>query len=113
MSDTGKFAALAVRLCLDVGTGHFSPTFGRFSETLVAQHMQVIYNIPPHGEYILSGYSSEPISSLEALSQAGENHTVAKDNQGRLAARFILIRVYDIASFYCQSQMLFSFHHGY
>ena len=115
MSDTGRFAALAVRLCLDIEPGRFSSQ--RYSETMIAQHMQVVYNIPSHKEYIKSGYSSEPIlteaaatiwnnkdseidaiDSLKALSEVTKDCMMAKGNLGQLAARFILLRVYDIAS---------------
>ena len=56
--DIAKFAILSVRLCPELEP---SPHLSEIEETLVANHMRIVYCVPEHKEFRISGYSSEPI----------------------------------------------------
>ena len=112
-----KVAFLDVRLGLRLSTSR--DISRKLAEDLVENHMRVVYSVPRHKEFMLSGYPSEPVLAeaaarvwnswsypfsgfeeirvFKALQEIIEKDCFCKDDVEELIGRFMFLRAQDVA----------------
>ncbi|KZV92390.1 hypothetical protein EXIGLDRAFT_836493 [Exidia glandulosa HHB12029] len=117
LDDSDSVAVLDVRLCLDFAQRRNDPT--SLQAKLISHHMRLVYTVPRHREFFISGYSSEPILANaagevmrawmsdpepkrwkpeEALSSQWQNGWIDLGTRGEVVGRLLLTLAYDRAT---------------
>ncbi|THH04277.1 hypothetical protein EW146_g10218 [Bondarzewia mesenterica] len=111
-SAAARLAVADVRLCLDYEPGQQNQMI---VAELVTSHMRMVYSVPKHGQYMHSGYSSEPLLAEAAAMQLQQWRTTRRTalidtlqrymgngvldlgERGEVVARVLVTEAYDRA----------------